>query len=143
MLATSSDNDVKQVVDVGSKLSDDDLKKTIKQLIEVYKNRETRTVEVLYSSDYGGICFSEEFMTLLRLKSQELADEIEESLDYISVNTRTDPIVIELVKELKSKAVGHYANLDIQTITLKKGEYVYISEYDGKEDVHVRSGFGM
>lgn len=130
------------IMQFGSKLCDKDLEILIRQLIDMYKNREVRTVEVVYNSDYGGIDFSKEFITQLRLKSPKLANEIEMSDGYISSEVRTDPIVIELIKQLKSQAAGPNACLDIQTVTLKKGEYIFISEYDGKEEVHVKSSFG-
>jgi hypothetical protein len=48
---------------------------------------------------------------------------------------RTDPSMIEIVKQLGARANGKCADIKIQSVPIKYKDYVEVGEYDGYESV--------
>lgn len=84
--------------------------------------------KIVYNACYGGFGLSnkarELYCTLSGVDPLEFYDS---DLD------RTDPILVQVVKELGSKADGRHANLQIRD--LEPGTLYRIDEYDGWETV--------
>jgi len=71
-----------------------------------------------------------------RKQSNQLVDKYTiSSRDF----DRTDPILVQVVEELGSKADGSCAKLTIET--LEKGTLYRIDEYDGYESIETNNGF--
>lgn len=83
--------------------------------------------EVVINQCFGGFGLSEEGMKLYHEKGGQER--------YCHRMRRTDPILIEVVKELGEKANKEYSNLSVEEI--EDGYNYYISEYDGVESIQM------
>lgn len=90
------------------------------------------TIEVVLNACYGGFSLSKialntynEKRTAEGLPTQKWEDDID----------RHDPLLVEVVRELGSKANGSSANLIIKKIPAKYATCYVIDEYDGAESV--------
>ena len=87
--------------------------------------------EVLFNRCYGGFSFSDEAVKEYAAKTQK---EIRKCCQCRELS-RTDPVMIEIVKRLGKKASGTHANIDIHHVPLKYKDFFTINEYDGYESV--------
>lgn len=87
----------------------------------------SETVKIAYNNCFGGFSLSEEAIELYKKLSGN------ESYDDYRPNDRKDPILIQVIETLGSKANGSCAELAIATIN--KGDKYRIDEYDGNESV--------
>jgi len=89
-------------------------------------------IEVMYNGKYGGFSFSEEaidaYCETLGLKKENL---------YQWKIDRADPHMVAIVKELKEKANGRYADIRIRVIPKIYQDCYTIGEYDGCEYVNI------
>lgn len=92
--------------------------------------------KVIFNSSYGGFSLSKEAAEwLVEHGSNKIriysVPELNDT--FIEWNgTKHDPLLVQCVKELKDKASGRYARLEIATI---KGDKYMIYEYDGLEEI--------
>lgn len=102
--------------------------------------------EILLNRCYGGFSFSEEAMKEYYTKSKSttamLPDYEENQIDYQTLDkgreiSRTDPVMIEIVKRLGQKANGSCASIQIACIPQKYTNYHCIDEYDGYESIGI------
>lgn len=89
-------------------------------------------IEVLYNSCYGGWNISEKAYELYKLRNPNI-DSNETEFDC----NRSDPILIEIYKELGKEFDGKYSETKITKISKKYKNYYYIKEYDGNELVMI------
>jgi hypothetical protein len=89
-------------------------------------------IEVMYNGKYGGFSFSEEaidaYCETLGIKK--------ENLQQWRIN-RADPCMVRIVKELKEKANGRFADIRIRVIPKIYEDCYTIGEYDGCEYVNI------
>lgn len=98
-------------------------------------------IEVVFNSCYGGFGISKEaVLRMVELGSKEAKKYYDEYFQlYINFNShkpdvpRYDPLLIEVVKELRNKASGEGASLAIGKINLD--DLINIENHDGKEDL--------
>lgn len=89
--------------------------------------------EIMYNACYGGFSVSKEaWLSYLDLNGYVYCRHyLKRDID------RSDPSMIEIVKQLGPKANGKYADIQIQSVPIKYADYIEIGEYDGYESVHV------
>jgi hypothetical protein len=90
-------------------------------------------VEIMYNACYGGFSMSKEaVICYLDSNGYVLCPY------YISRGLeRTDPSMIEIVKQLGARANGKCADIKIQSVPIKYKDYVEVGEYDGYESVYI------
>jgi len=101
------------------------------------------TFPYLINTSYGGFGFSPKAIELYKERAPKPAPKEEHSSDSeydsfdfdIDDNLRSDPIMIQIVKELKAEANGIHANLTIVNIRTKYKNHFYVDEYDGFEHI--------
>jgi len=92
-------------------------------------------MEILYNIKYGGWGITKKAEELYKLRKG-----IDNSFNlsfYDDLSYRTDPILIEIYKELGDEFDDKYSNTRIQKIPIKYKNYYGIDEYDGKEYVSI------
>ncbi len=89
--------------------------------------------EVLFNRCYGGFSFSKQAMREYFEKTGLVHEEHNQGRDI----SRTDPVMIEIVKRLGKEASGTHANIDIHHVPKKYKDFFFISEYDGYESVGI------
>lgn len=91
------------------------------------------SVEVLYNCIYGYFGFSEEFGK--RYYEETLFNPTSQTLDDIK---RTDPVAVQLVKEMGGDVAGGlFCHIEIASIPKKYETAIRIYKYDGRESVCV------
>jgi len=96
------------------------------------------TFKVVISSRYGCYSLSKESCEYIKLKAVEYGFMTREEADkkYNKYyHDRTDPLVIEAVEILGSKANGSLAKLKIEQVPSIYKDSYEIAEYDGSEDI--------
>lgn len=89
------------------------------------------TFGILFNICYGGFVFSDLFIN-------EFEKEFGDKINKHNYNLRDDPRAITLFNKLGSEtSSGKHSKLKIVYLPNELKEYYYVSEYDGKEDVHV------
>lgn len=88
--------------------------------------------EVVYNACYGGFGLSEKAKTLYIKLSKTDPDSF-----YDGDIPRHDPVLVKIVKKLKERANGRFAELKVAEI---KGNLYRIDEYDGYESVETPYG---
>ena len=94
---------------------------------EIKENEEE--IEVLLNDCYGGWRISNKATKLYELR------KIKDSNYYI--RRRSDPILIQIYKELGYEFDEKYSKTNIEKIPKKYEKYYYISEYDGLETIEI------
>jgi hypothetical protein len=91
-------------------------------------------IEILYNIQFGGWGITKKAEELYKLKKG-----IDDSLDlnFYDLEYRTDPILIEIYKELGDEFDDKYSKTRIKKIPKKYKNYYEIEEYDGKECVQI------
>ena len=87
--------------------------------------------EVLFNRCYGGFSFSKAAMQEYAAITQKEISEHDQGREI----SRTDPVMIEIVKRLGKEANGTHANIDIHQVPLKYKDFFSVCEYDGYESV--------
>jgi len=100
--------------------------------------------KVVYNSEFGGFGLSDEAINWLLKKGSTHVNMFDQP-SALSVNgtwegprhgtwegPRHDPLLVECVETLGTKANGSYSHLNVSTIS---GNYYKINEYDGSEGV--------
>src|SRR5271165_6701808 len=96
-------------------------------------------IEVAFNTCYGGFSISEKaILRMIELDSKEAKKcyDDQQKSDYKLYDPdvpRWDPILIQVIKELKNNASGECASLAIGRVNLLN--CIDIKNYDGKEDV--------
>lgn len=85
---------------------------------------------VLFNSGYGGFGMSEEAMALYTKRTNATF------YDY----NRTDPFMVQIVRELGQRASERFSNIQIKSIPVKFAECYRVREYDGDETVGIDFG---
>jgi len=86
-------------------------------------------IEVLYNNCYGGWEISDKAKKLYKLRKMENSNNC--------VRRRSDPILIEIYKELGDDFNGKCSKTAIEKIPKKYENFYSISEYDGLETVEI------
>ena len=86
-------------------------------------------IEVLYNATYGGWGLSDKANELYTLR------KIKNSNYYL--RRRSDPILVQIYKELGDEFDSKYSKTKIEKIPKKFENYYYITEYDGLETVEI------
>ena len=90
-------------------------------------------IEVLYNGCHGGWKISENAIELYKLRNK--------NYNFIGLHSddicRSDPIIIQIYKELGDECNTKYSKIKIKKIPKKYEEYYYISEYDGLECIKI------
>jgi hypothetical protein len=84
--------------------------------------------QVMYNDQYGGFRFSELAINEYKKKS---IFEYSDSID------RTDPIMINICKNLGCESNSIHSNIKIKEIPTIYKNYYSIKEYDGKEHIKI------
>jgi hypothetical protein len=90
-------------------------------------------IEILYNVKYGGWGISKKAEELYQCKKCT-DDKLDISYD---LSYRTDPILIEIYKELGTEFDDEYSKTKIKQIPKKYENYYEIHEYDGKESITI------
>ena len=90
-------------------------------------------IEVLYTKSYDGWKISEEAIELYKLRNGKYDSFELESLDLC----RSDPILIQIYKELGDKLITNCSKIIIKKILKKYEKYYYISEHCGIECLEI------
>ena len=98
------------------------------------KKKMTATVEILYNKCFGGFGFSSEAMNEYFNRKQTVDPS---SFSEYEIE-RHDPVMLQIVKEMGSRANGYCARLAIQSIPSHFVKYYEIDEYDGSESVQIK-----
>jgi hypothetical protein len=85
---------------------------------------------VLYNRGYGGFGLSEEAMALYKTRTDATFK------DY----NRSDPCMVQIVRELGQRASERGSNVQIESIPVKFASCYRIREYDGDETVAIDFG---
>jgi len=88
-------------------------------------------LEILYNGCYGGWGMSE--------KAEELYKSLkgDDDINIYSLSIRTDPVLINLCKEMGKDFNCKYGNVKIIKIPKRYENHYFIHEYDGKETVKI------
>lgn len=96
-------------------------------------------IEVMYNSQYGGFGFSQKAIdeyNELRIAADPNYNLIDRhQARYIS---RTNPIMISIVKRLGNDANGRYADIHVGKIPVIYKDYYKIEECEGQETVIIK-----
>ena len=87
-------------------------------------------IEILYNSCYGGWGISDTARELYRIRNINNSDN-----NYLC--RRSNPILIQIYKELGDKFDRKYSNTKIKKIPKIYKNYYIINEYDGLETVEI------
>lgn len=99
-------------------------------------------IEVLYNTCYGGYGISETAIKEYNKRKKEIDPLFQEiSYDFFSIlgTSRDDTTLIEIFKEMGNKFNDKYAKIKIKKIPKKYKNFYEISEYDGKESIHINN----
>ena len=93
-------------------------------------------IEVLYNDCYGGYGISKKATKLYndRMLANDSAFIPVEDKEEIS---RTDKVLIEIYKEIRTDIDTKYSKIKIEFIPKKYEKHFFIEEYDGKENVAI------
>jgi|SRR5579872_5179632 len=95
---------------------------------------EKQQYKIVYNAVYGGFSLSREAFDVYNKK--RLDEKLEPILQTeISLISRDDPHLIQIVEELGLRANGRYGKLKIQSIPYQYKKCWSIREYDGKESI--------
>jgi hypothetical protein len=86
------------------------------------------TFQVMYNDRYGGFRFSE--LAINEYKKKSIFENCY-SID------RTDPIMINICKELGGQVDSRHSSIKIKEIPIIYKNYYTIVEYDGKEHIEI------
>lgn len=90
-------------------------------------------MEIIINECFGGFSLSHEGLSLYNAKRKASGKKrVQHSLD---IKDRTDPLLVQVVRELGEKANGRCAKLVIKTIPLDYIGCYEIDEYDGGESL--------
>ena len=103
---------------------------------------DTKTIQILYNSCYGGWCPSKKAIDLYNVRMTGINPNFK-NIDKYSIDnvSRHDPILVEVYNELKEEfdyGEGEkYSKTELETIPAKYTNYYVICEYDGLENVSI------
>jgi len=92
-------------------------------------------IEILYNTTFGGWGITEKVKELYKSKNGNV-DLLEDHLPY-DVSYRTDPILIEIYKELGDDFDDTYHKTKLKRIPKKYENYYDIDEENGREYVNI------
>lgn len=87
-------------------------------------------MEVLYNKCFGGFSYSDQAL-------EEYCKETGKGFEDEWQISRSDSVMIEIVKRLGVQASGTCADIKIANIPKKYANHYYIGEYDGFESVQI------
>jgi hypothetical protein len=90
------------------------------------------SISVMYNTCYGGFGLSAAAMEEYRKR----CPDAEEGLQDFGIS-RHDPVMIEIVKEMRGAASDRFADIRFQRIPAQYANHYEITEYDGMESVVV------
>jgi len=91
------------------------------------------TIDIMYNTDYGGFILSEDAVRMY-CEAKGL-DYAKEGLRLTWNVSRTDPVMVQIVKNLDLAAGKKHSKVGIWTISEKFQNYYSMDEYDGAESV--------
>ena len=100
---------------------------------EEKEKEKEKEIEVLINTCYGGWSISKKAKKIYESRKQT---EIDFWFEH-SIKIRTDPLLIEIFKELGDEFNGKHSNIEIEKISKKYDGYFYIHEYDGTETIEI------
>jgi hypothetical protein len=92
-------------------------------------------IEILYNIKFGGWGITKKAEELYKMKKE--IDHLDELNFCYDLSIRTDPILIEIYKELGDEFDDKYSKTKIKKIPKKYKNYYEIEEYDGKECIKI------
>ena len=92
----------------------------------ISQEEEEEEIEVLLNDCYGGWQISNKAKKLYELRRTKN-----------SIRRRSDPILVQIYKELGDEFDGKYSKTGIEKIPKKYEKYYIISEYDGLESIEI------
>jgi len=90
---------------------------------------EEEEIEVLLNDCYGGWQISNKAKKLYELRRTKDSNN--------NIRRRSDPILVQIYKELGDEFDGKYSKTGIEKIPKKYEKYYIISEYDGLESIEI------
>jgi len=90
------------------------------------------TIGVMYNSRYGGFALSDEAVAEYNKRKAEGMPSAAYSARDIQ---RSNPLMVQIVRELGSRANGMFSDIQIELIEDRYEHHVLIDEYDGSETV--------
>ena len=93
---------------------------------------DNQEIEVLFNECYGGWRISNKAIKLYKLRQTEQSNN-----NYNYLSRRSDPILIQIYKELGDEFDSKYSKTVIERISKKYENHYYISEYDGLETIEI------
>ena len=91
----------------------------------------------MYNGSYGGYGFSKEAIRLYNeRKSAESSPPYPYTYGGHSIS-RTDPVMVQIVRELGDKANSFYSRIVLEEIPARYANHYSITEYDGNETVQI------
>jgi hypothetical protein len=95
------------------------------------QQQQEETFHIIHNAKYGGYGFSDTAKELYcSVKGLEPC-----SIDYDA--TRTDPVMVGIVKRLGPLANSKFSDLRISDLPKKYDGFYFIEEYDGSEDITI------
>ena len=95
------------------------------------QQQQEKTFHIIHNAKYGGYGFSDTAKELYcSVKGLEPC-----SIDYDA--TRTDPVMVGIVKRLGPLANSDFSDLRILELPKKYDGFYFIEEYDGSEDITI------
>ena len=93
------------------------------------------TFTVMYNARFGGYGFSDEAIRLYNQRKAELGQPtLKNSWEVIP---RTDPVMIQIVRELHDRANSLFSRIWLEEIPSEYANHFSITEYDGNETIHI------
>lgn len=97
------------------------------------ERKAVETVDIMYNIGFGGFVLSEDAVRLYcEAKGMDYATEGGKLTWNVS---RTDPVMVQIVRKLDLAAGGKHSKVGIRTIAETFKNYYTIDEYDGAESV--------
>ena len=100
------------------------------ELVVVNAKNKILETKVVINNDYGGYSLSDDAILWLMEKDSNF-EKYKSSYDFSEID-RHNPLLVQCVEELGSKAAGCYASLQVVSFS---GDKYIIEEYDGCECV--------
>ncbi len=91
---------------------------------------ERKFIDVMCNESHGGFSFSKEAKKLY-CKNMNVS---EADVNFRTIS-RTDPVMIQIVRDLGDRVNGESSNICLERIDAKYEKHFYIDEYDGYESV--------
>jgi hypothetical protein len=97
---------------------------------------EDEMIEVLYNYSYGRFGVSDEAIQLYSERTGKIYDDDNYYYNY-DIEIRSDPVLIEIYKQLGNKFNESYCECNIKKIPKKFKKCYFFTDYEGIEDVHI------